>query len=119
MDRETFLNEISIMKKPLDSYEKDAIVNNSLNECKKVTGNYNQILSICMEENAELSVAISKGIRNKLDKVNLLEEMADVFICLKDLQAIYNIDDISLDKAISVKLKRLQDKINKGDIYNG
>ena len=36
MDRETFLNEISIMKKPLDSYEKDAIVNNSLNECKKL-----------------------------------------------------------------------------------
>lgn len=116
MDRKVFLDELSSIK-PLEEYEKDIIIEDNMDACKEITGNYNQILSICMEENAELSVAVSKAIRNKLDKVNLLEEMADVMIGIKLLQTIYEIDDIYLEKAIAVKLKRVENKVNKGEMY--
>lgn len=39
---------------------------------------------ICMEEMAELQQQISKYLRGCGDRLCLLEEMADVYICLKE-----------------------------------
>lgn len=43
-------------------------------------------LVVCMEELSELTQAISKEIRGKDDRNNLVEEMADVLICLEILK---------------------------------
>ena len=59
-------------------------------------------LIIDMEEMAELTQEISKLIRGKGDYFSLLEEMADVQICLYHLQNLYKISDENLNKAIKL-----------------
>lgn len=47
--------------------------------------------TIAMEEFAELTQAISKQIRGYDNRIGLLEEMADAYICLEFLKSIFNI----------------------------
>lgn len=68
---------------------------------------------IVMEELAELAQQISKRLRGKGNQLALLEEMADVAICLEMLCYIDNISKQELDDAIAVKLRRGVDGIEK------
>ena len=63
---------------------------------------------VCMEECAELIQAISKTMRGEdfLTRTHLVEEMADVTICLEMLQQIYGIADCDLAEWIEDKQKR-------------
>ena len=70
---------------------------------------------IVMEELAELSQAISKQLRNKGDYYNLIEEMADVIICLQIIKDNYNISKEDLIKSINTKIDRIDNRI-KGKI---
>lgn len=62
--------------------------------------------TVAMEEFAELQQQISKQIRGYGDKLGLLEEMADAYICLNFLESIFNVSPDDLRKAIDVKLQR-------------
>ena len=62
--------------------------------------------TIAMEEFAELTQAISKQIRGYDNRIGLLEEMADAYICLKLLESIFNISPEDMQKAIDVKMDR-------------
>ena len=66
--------------------------------------------TVAMEEFAELTQQISKQIRGYKDKIGLLEEMADAYICLDFLKSIFDITPEELQKAIDVKLQRERDK---------
>lgn len=59
--------------------------------------------TVAMEEFAELQQQISKQIRGYDDRIGLLEEMADAYICL---ESIFDIKPDDLQKAIDVKLER-------------
>lgn len=63
-------------------------------------------LVVCMEEAAELSQAISKYYRNKPDRLNLIEEIGDMVICIESLKQICNITEEEIIKAINVKIDR-------------
>ena len=63
--------------------------------------------TIAMEEFAELTQAISKQIRGYDNRIGLLEEMADAYICLEFLKSIFNITPEELQKAMDVKLQYL------------
>ena len=63
-------------------------------------------LVICMEEAAKLSQAISKYYRNKPDRLNLIEEIGDMVICIESLKQLYSIEDKEICKAINVKIDR-------------
>ena len=75
-------------------------------------------LTTCMEECAELIQAISKCIRYdasdqyagtfKANKDNLIEEMADVMICIQILQSAYSIEDKDLNNMLQIKEDRLK-----------
>jgi len=67
---------------------------------------------VAMEECAELQKEISKLLRGSGTRTHLLEEMADVAICLKQLQLMYNIDDEDLHLVIRQKLDRLEGRLN-------
>lgn len=70
-------------------------------------------LLVCMEEPAELIQAISKVERYPEDSTrmqDLIEEMADVTICLEYLKLIYNIRQEELDEWINRKVKRISKK---------
>lgn len=62
--------------------------------------------TVAMEEFAELQQQISKQIRGYGDRIGLLEEMADAYICLRFLESIFDVMDEDLQKAIDVKLQR-------------
>ncbi len=73
-------------------------------------------LLVCMEEPAELIQAISKAERYPEDSTrmqDLIEEMADVTICLEYLKLIYNIRQEEVDEWINRKVKRISKKIKE------
>lgn len=70
---------------------------------------------IAMEECSELIQAISKAKRGKLNKDNLTEEMADVFICLHWLQKIYNIPKADIQGWMAIKEKRIVERIENSE----
>ena len=71
--------------------------------------------TVCMEECAELIQVISKAKRGKLDADNMIEEIADVLICVEILKQIYNIPDCSIKNWIERKqermLSRMEDRV--------
>mgnify|MGYP001291729487 CR=1 FL=1 len=71
---------------------------------------------IAMEELAELQQAISKGIRGKLDKDNLTEEIADVYIVLDWIKSYFSVDDEELAKWYKYKENRIVDRLNRGEL---
>lgn len=70
---------------------------------------------IIMEELAELEQQISKHIRGCGDMYALVEEMADVTICLCFLAKLFDIDDDFFQKAIDVKLEREMKRLEEDD----
>lgn len=66
--------------------------------------------TIAMEELAELGQQISKQIRGIGDRLGLIEEMADVYICLTQLESIFNISHDDLQRAIDIKMIALKHK---------
>lgn len=67
---------------------------------------------IAQEECAELIQAISKCLRSKeaipiKERMNLIEEMSDVMICIQQLQIMYHVTDEELHAMKQYKEKRL------------
>ena len=61
---------------------------------------------VCMEECAELIQAISKMKRGKDTRDNLIEEMADVMICMEILKQVYGISDNEIQNYVCQKQNR-------------
>lgn len=74
-------------------------------------------LIIVMEELSELSKEISKELRGKGDKTNILEELADVQLGIYYVQEICKINNEDLHKAMNVKMKRLEDVLKENGKY--
>ena len=73
-------------------------------------------LVISMEENAELSKAISKLYRNKPDLKNLAEEIADVLICIQYLMKGTGIKESDIQYWVDYKLKRCEKRIKNNTL---
>lgn len=67
-------------------------------------------LIVMMEEFSEAQKELSKFLRGKGDEEGLLEEMADVQICLFKYQKLFNISDETLNKAMCIKLDEFERK---------
>lgn len=65
--------------------------------------------TVCMEECAELIQAISKMKRGIDAKDNLVEEIADVLICIEMLKQLYNVLDLDIESWIMQKQQRVMD----------
>ena len=95
------------------------IINTGINKLDVLeiiaSGGYNIQSLIAMEECAELQKAISKVIRyGDKDKEiydNLVEEMADVIICLEQLKMMYQITEDELQAMIERKHNRNMKRI--------
>lgn len=74
---------------------------------------------VCMEECAELAQAVSKMRRDAgkgqeaVDEryCNLVEEMADVLICMEQLRLMYSISEQELQDMIDAKAKRNMERL--------
>lgn len=70
---------------------------------------------ICLEELSELQKELTKQLRNKGNMHDLVEEMADVYICLKTIQAGMFISDREINEAIVEKTDRYLRRQKAGD----
>ena len=70
---------------------------------------------VCMEECSELIQCISKELRGKSDISHLSEEIADVLICIKMLQLMYDIQDSQLQDWVNAKQKRIEERMMSYD----
>ena len=61
---------------------------------------------VCMEESAELIQAISKMKRGKDNRNNLIEEVADVMICIEILKQVYGVSDSEIQNYVCQKQNR-------------
>ena len=61
---------------------------------------------VCMEECAELIQAVSKTKRGKDNRNNLIEEVADVMICIEILKQVYGISDNEIQNYVCQKQNR-------------
>ena len=70
---------------------------------------------ICLEELSELQKELTKQLRNKGNMRDLVEEMADVYICLKTIQTGMFISDREINEVIVEKTDRYLRKQKAGD----
>lgn len=99
----------AMKKKPeLSAATRKNIIRRSLERCSWKTK-----CTITMEELSELSQSVSKHIRGCGDRMNLLEEMADVYICMKYLEEIFKLSPEEIQTAIDVKLIRDRERMNR------
>lgn len=78
------------------------------------------ILMIAVEEMAELQQELSKIMRGKKeanrDNYSLLEELADVQICIDTIKQYSRITDDDLKYAIYIKMERIRRKIKRNEL---
>lgn len=109
----------------MDSHELNKVFDTLVSNCPKlkevceIWGDQH-MLTIAMEENAELIQAISKIKRNGLDPINashLNEEVADVLICIYELYVMgYLVTDKiteTIERKVERSMQRTQDYIKE------
>lgn len=79
-------------------------------EAIKQNGHLQEIVAI--EEMSELIKEISKNLRGEDNYKNIVEEMADVFIMLRQLQMCYFIGFEEIQEVVDMKTERLKQKLN-------
>lgn len=108
MDREKFKMLFKNCKKgecqTYDNYDAIDIIKKSI----KYDGNTKKQI-IAIEEMAELQKELTKELRGEspFDFYGMLEEISDVYICLKALQLIFDISDADISDGIDIKLNRM------------
>lgn len=110
MERDKFIDKLQNTV-PLKAKDISEILQKSINSVHN-TNEDGIHLVIVMEELSELIKEISKALRGKGDKVCLLEECADVQIGLYYIQAMFNISNYDLQKAVAVKMNRLNERLD-------
>lgn len=85
--------------------------NDTLLRAIMYNGKMSQIL-VAVEELSELQKELLKNCNRNVDNTqHILEEMADVYIMLKQLMMIYHFDINDLNKVVSEKQERLKDRL--------
>lgn len=69
-----------------------------------------------MEECAEIIQTISKAKRGKINRDNMIEEIADVLICIEMLKQMYMISDEKINKWIEKKQEREVKRISQNEL---
>lgn len=114
MNINNFINDYyAFSNRPFYAYEQERILRQNVQR-----NDTTEELVVIMEELAELSQQISKKIRGKEDKMHLLEEIADVYICLEELKMLNGFTEKEIEIAKSVKLNRIKNKLNNGGNSN-
>ena len=100
MNRKNFIAGLNNPPK-ISEKERRRIINKSIER-----QHWKTKCTVAMEEFAELQQQVSKQIRGYEDRIGLLEEMADAYICLEFLKSIFDITEEDVKTAIDVKLLR-------------
>lgn len=89
----------------LNLLEEESEIDDSQKMAIEMYGKEHQTM-IAIEEMSELTKEISKEYRGQENIDKITEEIADVYICLEQLQMIYGIENEDLDEMIQKKMER-------------
>lgn len=70
---------------------------------------------MAIEEMSELTKEICKDFREKLNRENLIEEMADVLIMLDQMLLMYKISGDEIQQMRERKIERLKGRVDKAN----
>lgn len=115
MDRDKFMKALHNDEEPMDRGHYKKVIRESIDSLQDQNPRGHHDLIICMEELAELQQAISKELRGKGDTVNILEEVADVLLCIGYIQEIVGLSDDLIVSAMNVKIDRLKKILIEGE----
>lgn len=73
---------------------------------------------VAIEELSELQKELCKALRDKTNKENIIEEMADVIIMINQMQMYFKISDEELHKEINYKLNRTKERLLENEKEN-
>lgn len=108
LSRATQVMQSAMMYKATKKYWRETL----MNDIRELTDpiakkNGKEVTSVvAIEECSELQKEITKMMRERGNKMNLLEEMSDVYICLAELRQCYGITDHDLKVMIMRKITR-------------
>ena len=71
---------------------------------------------VAIEELSELQKELCKSLRDKTNKENIIEEMADVIIMINQMQMYFKISDEELHQEINYKLNRTKERLLKIEV---
>lgn len=87
------------------TYEQMQILNELVSKYK------DKQINVCIEEMSELTQALCKYKRGKLDKDNLIEELADVHIMLMQMLLLFEIDSDEFLEIVDKKINRTKERL--------
>lgn len=70
---------------------------------------------VAIEEMSELQKELSKFIRGKGNRDNLIEEVADVLVMITQIQIMYYIQDDEVERIMHLKLNRLKERMEQNE----
>lgn len=70
---------------------------------------------VAIEEMSELQKELSKYIRGKGNRDNLIEEVADVLVMITQIQLMYHIPDDEVERIMHLKLNRLKERMEQNE----
>lgn len=108
MNRTKFTELLSSARPVID--EMDSLIDDALQKQSDKFDVMTRLKIIAVQECSELIKELTDNMRGKGDPVGILEEMADVIICMNTIQRIYEISDEDLAKAVNVKLAIWREK---------
>jgi NTP pyrophosphatase (non-canonical NTP hydrolase) len=68
---------------------------------------------VAIEEMSELQKELSKFIRGKGNRDNLIEEVADVLVMITQIQLMYALPDNEVERIMRLKLNRLKERMEQ------
>ena len=71
---------------------------------------------VAIEELSELQKELTKALRNKIDKVAILEEYVDVMIMLEQIKIFYELNDKDINLMKKIKLDRLRERLENNNL---
>jgi NTP pyrophosphatase (non-canonical NTP hydrolase) len=117
MERIEFIDKLLKASKEVDQVHVLDVLRKSINSNKDNNPRGHRNLIIVMEELSELQKEVSKELRGKGQYHDILQELADVYICIEYIQEICDISDDELARAVNVKLDRLESVLEEQGEY--
>lgn len=71
---------------------------------------------VAIEELSELQKELTKALRNKIDRVAILEEYVDVMIMLEQIKILYELNDKDINLMKKMKLDRLRERLENNNL---
>lgn len=113
MDRNEFADELGRLRSGGETLSNSDIV--AINHAYAMAEGHLASKITAIEEMAELQQVITKSLRGKPSYMGLLEEIADVYITLSNLQEIFCIDKKDVMYAIDIKTRRNRARLEQND----